>query len=248
MLLSFLFRRQRHLPLSLPNAFSTTTRALQTLLLYSSCQGMLWGASSATDRQSPLEYNDPHLPRQCSQNSSVMHTPRHSCTHAPKQSFSIDNTLKDDGMPAFSIEVVNMALLWGYNGYVWPINGTNTLRKAPLLLNVGCHFFEFLLVRKNISFLEPTILQCWNARQTVVLLTQQIERDAVIKWGPFRIISQCCTDTHSVFNKKKNYGKQNCWKCFIIHKLISILWMFYDFLKLFCLCVCFYSCIAIVIM
>ena len=40
MLLSFLFRRQRHLPLSLPNAFSTTTRALQTLLLYSSCSAL----------------------------------------------------------------------------------------------------------------------------------------------------------------------------------------------------------------
>ena len=183
------------------------------------CQGMLWGASSATDRQSPLEYNDPHLPRQCSQNSSVMHTPRHSCTHAPKQSFSIHNTLKDDGMPAFSFEVVNMALLWGYNGYVWPIIGSNTLRKAPLLLNVGCHFVLQPTCRTKQSFCshrKDGICSCihrWLPASTVrwQLFSLGGHRGESLCPASAALDASCCRGTWMFLLTSWSYPPTVCW-------------------------------------
>ncbi len=93
-------------------------------------------------------------------NLSIMQTPSHFLIYTLEQPLSIYNSLKKDGMPAFTVEVVTVVLLRCQNGYVGPISGTNTLRKPPPVLSLGRHFFKLLLVWKTNLFWNQQCACC----------------------------------------------------------------------------------------
>ena len=115
------------------------------------CQCMASGAISVVDRhhhqwykleyphhQVALELNNVEFHLYTSELEktlySVMDATWPSYIYALKAILSIHNSLKNDRMPAFPIEIVVMTLSWCKNRKVAPINSTNTLGLSAVLL------------------------------------------------------------------------------------------------------------------
>ncbi len=77
---------------------------------------------------------------------SIMQASKQSCENIPEKSLSIHNTLKDDGVPAFMVEIVTVIFLRCYDGDVRSINSTNTVWDPPPVLKLGSHFFKLFLI------------------------------------------------------------------------------------------------------
>ncbi len=132
---------------------------------------MVLGANSVKDRQSLPAHNTQHLYHRCSwcklgkgfhaQLTPSMWTVSEPEHHAYSQSFphihsiksfSVNNSLQDDGMPAFSVKAITAVLLWGYNGYVCVTHQWHQHTVEAPICSQSCHFFKLLLVRKTNLF------------------------------------------------------------------------------------------------